>query len=157
MDVISLTPVIVQLIVAMLLGMVIGTERTLARKAAGLRTYGLVSLGACLLIVSTIAAGDVFGVTGAEITRVIAGLITGIGFLGAGVIILRDDNAVGLTTAAGLWVAAGVGVAVGLNLFGLAFVTTLLTLIIFTVFWFVEKQVSGIIEEPKNGGDQDRG
>jgi len=150
MDVASLVPMTAQLVVAMLLGMIIGTERTLARKAAGLRTYGLVALGACLFIVMSLAVGDSFQMDGDALMRVVAGIVTGIGFLGAGVIILRDENAVGLTTAAGLWVAAGVGATVGFGFYTLAFIATILTLAAFTIFWFVERQVAGIVEEPKD-------
>ncbi|QQR82735.1 MgtC/SapB family protein [Candidatus Campbellbacteria bacterium] len=133
-----------QLLVALVLGMLIGTERTLAHKTAGLRTYGLVSMGSCLFIVVVLALKETLGISSADLTRVIAGLITGVGFLGAGVIILRDQTLVGLTTAAGLWVASGIGVAVGFQLYIIAFYTTLLTLLTFTVFWFLEKEVTHI-------------
>ena len=141
-------PFFFQLLIAMLLGMLLGTERTLAHKTAGLRTYGLVSLGACLFVV--IAQAVMFngmGIEGTDVMRVVAGIITGIGFLGAGVIILRDQTLVGLTTAAGLWVSSGIGVAVGFQLYTIAFFTTILTLLAFTIFWFVEKGVASIGEK----------
>ncbi|MCR4274487.1 MAG: MgtC/SapB family protein [Candidatus Campbellbacteria bacterium] len=132
----------VQLLTALVLGMLIGAERTLAGKTAGLRTYGLVAMGSCLFIVVSLGLKDSLGVSGADVMRVVAGIITGIGFLGAGVIILRDQTLVGLTTAAGLWVASGIGVAIGFKLYEIAFYTTFLTLLTFTVFWFIERGVS---------------
>ena len=138
-----------QLLTALILGMLIGTERTLAGKTAGLRTYGLVAMGSCLFIVVSLGLKDSLGISSSDISRIVAGIITGIGFLGAGVIILRDQTLVGLTTAAGLWVASGIGVAVGFQLYEIALYTTLLTLLTFTVFWFIERGVSHI--GPQNG------
>ncbi len=134
-------PLFLQLLVAMGLGMLIGVERTLAHKTAGLRTYGLVALGSCLFVVTALIVGDTMQISGSEVMRVVAGIVTGIGFLGAGAIILRQDTAVGLTTAAGLWVTAGIGIAVGLNQYGIAISATILTLAALTVFWFVEQRV----------------
>lgn len=114
----------VRLIVAMIFGAVIGIQRERAGKPAGLRTHMLVALGAAVFI---IASGE-FGMNPDSISRVIQGLVTGIGFLGAGAILkLYDKRAVeGLTTAAGIWMTAALGVAVGLGRFGLALVATLL-------------------------------
>jgi putative Mg2+ transporter-C (MgtC) family protein len=132
---------IVQLVVAMFLGMSIGLERRIAGKTAGLRTYGLVALGSCLFMIVLEASGKSVRVEVSDLVHVMAGIITGIGFLGAGVIIFRHDSVVGLTTAAGLWVAAGIGVAVGLGLYAIAVATTLLTLLAFTAFGMVEHRV----------------
>lgn len=137
----SYIPLFLQLLIAMALGMLIGVERTLAHKTAGLRTYGLVSLGSCLFVVTALAVGTQFGISGDAAMRVVAGIITGIGFLGAGTIILREDTAVGLTTAAGLWVTAGIGTAVGFGLNEIAISATILTLVALTIFWFVEQRV----------------
>jgi putative Mg2+ transporter-C (MgtC) family protein len=114
----------VRLIVAMIFGAVIGIQRERAGKPAGLRTHMLVSSGAAVFV---IASGE-FGMHPDSISRVIQGLATGIGFLGAGAILkLYDKRAVeGLTTAAGIWMTAALGVAVGLGRFGLALVATLL-------------------------------
>lgn len=154
MDITLASPFITQLVIAMLLGMLIGTERTLARKAAGLRTYGIVALGSCLFVILGTALRETMGITGADLMRVVAGVITGIGFLGAGVIIFREDSAVGLTTAAGLWVAAGVGAAVGFGLYMIAFAATALTILVFTVFWFIEQRVAKIRLPSKPNGQQ---
>lgn len=137
-----------QLIVATLLGVLVGAERSRAGKNAGLRTYGLVSLGSCLFVlVATAVMPETVGVTGADVMRVVAGVVTGIGFLGAGAIIMRGDTLTGLTTAAGLWVSAGIGVAVALELYALATATAVLTLLVFTVFWSLEHRVLGVDEK----------
>ena len=122
-----------KLLIAMALGVLLGLERTYAGKTAGMRTYGLVSMGSCLFIVVGAAVSGA-----ADPLRMAAGIITGIGFLGAGLIIFKESKLSGLTTAAGLWVAAGIGIAVGFNRLMLAFFTTLLTLFTFTVLWFIE-------------------
>jgi len=118
----SMIRLTVRLIVAMIFGAVIGIQRERAGKPAGLRTHMLVALGAAVFI---IASGE-FGMNPDSISRVIQGLVTGIGFLGAGAILkLYEKRAVeGLTTAAGIWMTAALGVAVGLGRFGLALVAT---------------------------------
>ncbi len=120
----AMARITVRLIVAMIFGAVIGIQRERAGKPAGLRTHMLVASGAAVFI---IASGE-FGMNPDSISRVIQGLVTGIGFLGAGAILkLYDKRAVeGLTTAAGIWMTAALGVAVGLGRFGLALVATLL-------------------------------
>ncbi|MBP9771627.1 MAG: MgtC/SapB family protein [Candidatus Pacebacteria bacterium] len=132
-------------LVALLLGMLLGIERTLAHKTAGLRTYGLVSMGSALFIVIASLVGDTqLSISGTDIMRVTAGVITGIGFLCAGVIVIREQTLVGLTTAAGLWIASGIGIASGFGLYTIALFTTFLTLLTFTIFWYVEKSVARI-------------
>ncbi len=128
-----------QVIVAMILGALLGTERTFAGKTAGIRTYGLVAMGSSLLIVTSVIINDSFvGITNFDPMRLAAGIIMGIGFIGAGLIILRENKLEGLTTAAGLWVACGIGIAVGFELWALAFFATFLTLFAFTILWYVE-------------------
>jgi putative Mg2+ transporter-C (MgtC) family protein len=129
-------------LVALLLGMLLGVERTLAHKTAGLRTYGLVSMGSALFIVIASLAGRELGVSSVETMRIMAGIITGIGFLCAGEIIFRNHAVVGLTTAAGLWIASGIGIAAGFGLYLIALFVTILTLLTFTIFWFVERGVT---------------
>jgi putative Mg2+ transporter-C (MgtC) family protein len=120
----AMARITVRLIVAMIFGAVIGIQRERAGKPAGLRTHMLVALGAAVFVI----ASSEFGMNADSISRVIQGLVTGIGFLGAGAILkLYDKRAVeGLTTAAGIWMTAALGVAVGLGRFGLALVATLL-------------------------------
>lgn len=113
-----------RLTVAMIFGAVIGIQRERAGKPAGIRTHMLVSSGAAVFVM----AGAEFGMNADSVSRVIQGLITGIGFIGAGAILkLYDRREVeGLTTAAGIWMTAALGVAVGLGRFGLALVAALL-------------------------------
>lgn len=136
----------IKILLALLLGSLLGTERTLAKKHAGLRTFGLVSMGAALFIVVT---QEIFPaltlISQPDLLRVIAGVVTGIGFLGAGIIIFKDNATVtGVTTAAAIWVAAGIGVTAGLGQYGLAIFTTVLTLIVFRAFWHLEH---GVVED----------
>lgn len=143
----ELTQTIFPIAIALLLGMLIGTERSLAHKTAGLRTYGLVAMGSALFVVVARMGGDPGAIQYADsVMRIAAAVVTGIGFLCAGAIILRDRMVVGLTTAAGLWIAAAVGVATGFELYGLAVFTTLLTLLTFTIFWYLERGVQDIVE-----------
>jgi len=132
----------VQLVIAMVLGMFLGAERAIAGKTAGMRTYALVSMGACLfIIISNVVAQSLIGITNLDPLRVMSGIITGVGFIGAGLIIVRESAVRGITTAAGLWVAAGVGVSVGYKLYILAFFTTVLTLFVFSILWYLENRL----------------
>ncbi|HUF40489.1 MAG TPA: MgtC/SapB family protein [Verrucomicrobiae bacterium] len=116
----------VRLVLALLFGAVIGFQRERMGKAAGLRTHMLVSSGAAVFVI----AGAELGMSSDSVARVIQGLITGIGFLGAGAIlkIYERREVEGLTTAAGIWMTAALGVSVGLGRFGLALVATVLSL-----------------------------
>ena len=129
-----------KLLLAAILGGIVGTERAiLARQTAGTRTFSLVSLGACLFIVSGNYVDTAYlGIVNFQPTYVIGSVVTGIGFLGAGLIIFRGDTLHGVTTAAGLWIAAALGVAVALGMYSVAIFVELLTLIIFTGMWYVE-------------------
>ncbi len=101
-----------QLALATLLGALIGVERELARKTAGMRTFALVSLGSALFtIISQIAFVNFVG-SSFDPSRIASQVVVGIGFIGAGMIVLDKSHVRGLTTAAGLWVSAAVGMAV---------------------------------------------
>ena len=115
-----------RLVVAMILGALIGTERELRAKNAGFRTHFLVALGSALFcIVSQFGFPE--GLR--DSSRVAAQVVSGIGFLGAGTIILQRSKVRGLTTAAGLWVTAAIGLACGTGLYLIATITTLLALL----------------------------
>ncbi|MEK7176196.1 MAG: MgtC/SapB family protein [Patescibacteria group bacterium] len=133
------------LIAALLLGSILGIERTLAHKTAGVRTYGLVSMGACLFIILARKIGPVASIGSPGQMYVLQGLIIGIGFIGGGTILRSHEHnheqTSGVTTAAGLWVAAGIGAATGYGLLPLAAFVTLTTLVTFTVFWFIERKI----------------
>lgn len=120
----AMVRITLRLIVAMAFGAVIGIQRERAGKPAGLRTHMLVASGTAVFVM----AGGEFGMNPDSVSRVIQGLITGIGFLGAGAILKLEDKrqVEGLTTAAGIWMTAALGVAVGLGRFGLALVATFL-------------------------------
>ena len=118
---------ILRLLLAAVLGAIIGYQRERAGKPAGLRTHTLICIGAALFTVSSVYG---FGAV-ADPARVAAGIVAGIGFLGAGAIIRRDEGIVaGLTTAATIWAVAGIGLAAGAGLYLVSAVTTLLILIV---------------------------
>src|SRR6185295_18225663 len=133
----------VKLLLSLFLGALIGTERAiLAKQPAGTRTFGLVSLGACLFIIAgNFVDTHYLGVVNFNPSQVAAAVVTGIGFLGAGLIIFRGDTLHGVTTAAGLWMVAAIGVAVGFGMYEVALFATLLSLVMFTGMWYVENKV----------------
>jgi putative Mg2+ transporter-C (MgtC) family protein len=124
----QLVHVLIRLTAATLLGAVIGIQRERAGKPAGLRTHMLVTLGTAVFVLA--CAG--VGMSSDGLSRVIQGLVTGIGFIGAGSILKLSEqrDVQGLTTAAGVWMTAAVGVAVGLGSLGVALLSTLFTLVI---------------------------
>lgn len=127
----QLAHVLIKLIAATLLGAVVGLQRERAGKPAGLRTHILVTLGTTVFVLACSGVG--MSMDG--LSRVIQGIVTGIGFLGAGSILkLNEERDIqGLTTAAGIWMTAAIGVAVGLGSLGVAVLSTLFTLIILTL------------------------
>ncbi len=130
---------ITRIAVATGLGTVIGLERTLAGKNAGMRTYAMVTLGSSLFIlISEIVLSTVANPSLANPLLIASAVITGIGFIGAGLLLFQGDKIMGLTTAAGLWVSAGVGIASGFGLFTLALIATVAALLVFTLMWFIE-------------------
>jgi len=123
--------IIGQLVLAALLGALIGLEREYKKRAAGLRTHSLVCLGAALFtIISLEAFTSWLGKPGVTFDpgRIVGQIVLGIGFIGAGLIIFRQFRVEGLTTAAGLWVVAAIGVAVGTKLYLPAIFATFLAL-----------------------------
>ncbi|QAA94122.1 MgtC/SapB family protein [Pollutimonas thiosulfatoxidans] len=130
-DAAEATRLVTRLAMAILLGAAIGYERELKGKSAGLRTHMLVSLGAAIFVLVPLQSG----IEAADMSRVIQGVIAGIGFLGAGAIIKLsgDPEVKGLTTAASIWVAAGIGIAAGMGREATAVVTTLAALFILAI------------------------
>lgn len=128
--------VMLRVFAAVLLGAVVGMEREQAGKPAGVRTHMLVSLGTAVVVIACQDAA--MGLDG--LSRVIQGIVTGIGFIGAGTILkLNEQREIqGLTTAAGLWMTAAIGVAVGLGILGLAVIGTLVTLLILVLENFID-------------------
>jgi putative Mg2+ transporter-C (MgtC) family protein len=129
-----LTIVLLRVIAATLLGAVVGFQRERAGKPAGLRTHMLVSLGTTVLVLACSGIGMSFD----GLSRVVQGIVTGIGFVGAGSILKLNEQIRGLTTAAGLWITAAIGVAVGLGSLGLALIGTVLTVIVLGVIGAME-------------------
>lgn len=127
-DAAQVTRIVVRLGVASLLGGLLGWEREHAGKAAGVRTHMLVAMGAALFVL----VAQQSGIAAADNSRVLQGIIAGVGFLGAGTILKGDTNGQvqGLTTAAGIWLTAAIGVAAGLGLEATAVLSTFLALIV---------------------------
>ncbi len=151
MNIVANTPpdLLIKLVLALGLGALIGLERSIARKTAGVRTYALVSMGAALFVlVGELVAAQyaALGIRTADPLRVASQIVLGIGFLGAGLIIFQNHKLSGLTTAAGLWVAAGLGMAVGFGLYFLAIAVTVLTIFTFTVLWYIEQYLEHHVE-----------
>ena len=153
MDITSLlssqnTEILLKLFAALFLGMSLGIERALAGKMAGMRTYGLVTMGSTVfVIIGILASGGhpdstVFTDSSARIT---AAIIQGVGFIGAGLIIFRDSKVSGVTTAAGIWAASGIGVAIGYGFYALAIIATAFILFIFTGLWFIEHKLTSFM------------
>ena len=121
----SYAELIQRLLLAALLGALLGFERELRQKSAGLRTNTLIAIGSALF---TLMSYELADAAGADPSRVAAQIVTGIGFLGAGAIMRTDGGVHGLTTAATIWVNAAVGVAAGGGEYHLAFIATGVTL-----------------------------
>ncbi|MBU0611812.1 MgtC/SapB family protein [Patescibacteria group bacterium] len=137
--------IILRLVVAIGLGMVIGAERLLVHKEAGMKTHALVAMGSALFVIVSEYLYLIYSsVSGFNPAIIASNIIVGIGFLGAGSIIFHKSRLTGLTTAGGLWVTAGIGMATGFGLFSLAAISTLLVLIIFIVVNVFEKPIRRI-------------
>lgn len=140
--------IVLRLVVAVVLGMLIGLERVLVHKEAGMKTHALVSMGSAIfIIISEMILVKYGGIGGLDPTRMASQVIVGIGFLGAGSIILQGNRLLGLTTASALWVTAGIGMAAGFGFFNIAIISTVLVLFILVVVYFFEKPIREISDE----------
>lgn len=128
-----------RLLVALLVGALVGVQRELTHKPAGLRTHMLLALGTALVVVSAAESG----MSLSDLSRVIQGLVTGIGFLGGGAILkLTAEHEIhGLTTAAGIWMTAAASAAAGLGQLALALIGVCLGLIVLAAFVKLEKRL----------------
>lgn len=145
-DVAELTRVSVRLLVAALLGGLLGFEREQRGKSAGIKTHMLVCIGAALFVLIPQQAGLV---SEADLSRVMQGIISGIGFLGAGAILKKGDDEKdlkGLTTAAGIWLTAAIGVAAGLGRESSAILCTVLALMVLLII----PHIAGLIGRKDN-------
>ncbi|PIQ69338.1 MAG: hypothetical protein COY22_00720 [Candidatus Tagabacteria bacterium CG_4_10_14_0_2_um_filter_40_13] len=131
-----------QILLAGVLGMAIGAEREHRHKSAGLRTYTLVSIGSALFTILSIYG---FSADGGKIaydpSRIASQIVVGIGFIGAGMVILRENKIEGLTTAAGIWTTASIGMAVSLGFYLIAIFTTALILLVFVALDRLKKDL----------------
>ena len=133
-----------QLVLAIILGALIGLEREYKGKGAGLQTYSLVALGSCLFTIISFELFNFFTIKSGisfDPSRIIQAIAIGIGFIGAGVIFRQPGGVVGLTTAAGLWTTAAIGIAVGVKFYALALVTTLAAILILAGFGSLEGKI----------------
>jgi putative Mg2+ transporter-C (MgtC) family protein len=116
---------VARLVLGFILSGIVGLEREVSLKPAGLRTHVLVGLGSTLITILSLQAFP-----GSDPSRVAAAIVVGIGFLGAGTIIKTREKVIGLTTAATLWIVASIGVAIGAGFYLLAIVTTILAFLV---------------------------
>ncbi len=140
---------IMRLLLTLVLSGLVGLERQVHRRDAGLRTHILVALGSTLIMLTSLYVFDIYkDKVALDPVRIAAGVVTGIGFLGAGTIIREPDGVKGLTTAASLWVVSGIGLAVGCGFNKVAIYTTILVLIVLHFLRFVE---GSLCKEDKHG------
>ncbi len=150
------------LLISAILGGIIGFERERSGKVAGLRTHILVSLGAALASVVSLHLFEAYPSVNGEYGfdyHLIANIIVGIGFIGAGTILRRENKVEGTTTAASLWAVAVIGIASGLNMYSEAIIATVIVYVVLAGLWLVEKYLTremryrgeGIFNELKDG------
>lgn len=142
--------VLIKLLLAFVLGGAVGLERELKGRAAGLRTHVLVALGATILIIAARRSGEMSGaIPDARLvidpSRMAAGIVTGIGFLGAGAILRMGDMVRGITTAACIWFVASVGIVIGNGMYAIAIVSTIAVLIVLVVFNILEHRIPVVL------------
>jgi putative Mg2+ transporter-C (MgtC) family protein len=139
---------ILRLVLAIVLGMLVGAERFLIHKEAGIKTHALVSMGSALFIIISEMMMQKYANVGVfDPMRMASQIVVGIGFLGAGTIILSGSRLKGLTTASGLWVTAGLGMAAGFGLYGISIVATVLVLLVLIFGYIIEKPLLKISEK----------
>lgn len=143
----------IRIISSVLLGFAVGLEREMTNKYAGLRTNILVCVGACVFTLISIYGFPMVSVTGDEFgtrdtARVAAQVVTGIGFIGGGTVLRHGATVFGLTTAATLWAVASIGMACGAGMYGIALVTTFLSILVLVSVRFFEKNI--LISSTKN-------
>jgi len=126
--------ILIKIVVSTVLGLLIGFERAVHEKPAGMRTHSLVCVGSTLFTIISMS------IVGGEPSRIAAGIVTGIGFLGAGIIFRSESKMKGITTAAELWVLASIGLAVGIGFYFAALITTLIVIFILVPMKYVEKE-----------------
>lgn len=133
----------IRIIVATLCGLVIGLERTKRQKAAGIRTHCVIAAASAVMMILskyafadiTTSAGELYESSrGADVSRIASQVVSGVGFLGAGVIFVKGGSIKGLTTAAGIWAISGIGMAIGAGMYPIGLFTTLVVLLLNLIF-----------------------
>lgn len=133
---------VIKLLIALLIGAIIGAEREYRSKAAGFRTVILVTVGSCLFTILSIQLGDINNKG-----RIAANIVTGIGFLGAGAIYRDKISIRGLTTATTIWISAALGMAIGCAQYHLAFIVTTIVMMILLSFSWFQKVIDTVNQE----------
>ncbi len=132
-----------RLMLSMALGMIVGAERKRKGQIAGVRTFALISMGACLAMLLSIYVPQVYmGLKNGDPGRITAQVITGVGFLGGGAMIHMKGSVRGLTTAAGIWMTAIIGMAVGVGMYWSSIIATVLILVILVAFEYYEHRAN---------------
>jgi putative Mg2+ transporter-C (MgtC) family protein len=142
---------VIPMIVSAVLGTALGWERQVGGKPAGLRTHALVCVGSTLFVLTAFHAVENIAVGVWDPTRIVHGIVTGVGFLGAGSILRHEGVVLGLTTAASIWMVAAIGAAVGVRAYTLALSGTVLALIVLRGFRKLDQWLS----PPGEQGGQD--
>ncbi len=131
-----------RLLLSMALGAIVGAERKRKGQIAGVRTFALISMGACLaMLLSIYVPQEYLGLKNGDPGRIAAQVVTGVGFLGGGAMIHMRGSVKGLTTAAGIWITATIGMAVGVGMYFCSLAATALTLLVLAGFEFYEHRV----------------
>ncbi len=146
---------VLRLLASVGFGALVGLEREITRKPAGLRTHALVCMGACLFaIASFYMIPPDTAVQNADYSRIAAGIVTGIGFIGGGSIIATKGKVHGITTAASLWIVAAIGLMVGMGNYVLSFITTIISFFILKI-GKVEREIENEFGENKKNKIQE--
>lgn len=149
----SVTEVAIRLVVAVIIGGIIGWDRERLNKPAGIRTHMLVSLGSATFTLLGFEVGEHYSKEGFDPTRVLQGVVGGIGFLGAGAILQNRGQVSGITTAAGVWVAGALGAAAGVGAYVLALAATVLAFAILAAGGKLDQLVGKSEDADRPDGD----
>ena len=148
----SLQEIFLRLLVATVLTGLIGVEREIRQKPAGVRTNALIGLGSAAMTLCGVYAVLAWPAGGGAVDRIASTIVQGVGFLGAGAIIQASGSVHGLTTAATMWVVAGIGIAAGFGFYAIAGATTLIVLILLVLFGPLDAQLMGDEAEKERRG-----
>lgn len=149
----TLTQIVLRLLLAAILTGLIGIEREMRKKPAGVRTNALIGLGSCLMSLGGVYIMAMYPAV-TDPTRIASVVVQGVGFLGAGAIIQAKGSVRGLTTAATMWVVAGIGIACGLGFYAAALITTLIVFALLVIFGPLDAKLMG--KEKDNNHDLPR-